>query len=817
MKKMIFASMIYVLLGCTSETGVKKDYPIQPVPFTKVKLTEGFWYDRTEINRKVTIPYNFRKCEETGRISNFAKAGGLEKGEFEGIYFNDSDVFKVIEGASYSLQIHPDPELKKYLDDLIVKITAAQEEDGYLYTNRTINPENAADSAGNERWTNLKWYHELYNVGHMYEAAVAHYQATGKKTFLDVAIKNANLVDEVFGPGKNMGVPGHEEIEIGLVKLFRITGDEKYLNLAKFFIDQRGNTEGHELYGEYAQDHKPVVEQDEAVGHSVRAGYLYSGVADVAALTGDIEYVKAIDRIWENVVSKKIYLTGGIGASRHGEAFSQNYDLPNTTAYTETCAAIANMMWNHRLFLLKGESKYMDVFERILYNGFLAGISMEGNTFFYPNPLEFDGKYAFNQGALGRSPWFNCSCCPVNIVRTIPSIPGYIYGIRKNEVFINLFINSKTTLEIKEEILEIEQNTNYPWNGKVKFTISTPKKLSATFKIRIPGWARNQVLQSDLYTYYNEKEENIKIKLNGEEADFPLEEGYIILRRRWQNGDIIELDIPMSVRKVLSHEKVEGNRGKLALERGPFVYCAEAIDNNGKVLNLLFEKDAEFSSEYSHDMLNGVTIIKGSSRVLRDFTQDINDWKEQEFKAVPYYAWAHRGVGEMAVWLPYDKTVFNINPHFAYKKYVKLESGTSSKYGGRTLLTDGRKAKPEFLHQWVGFEGNDMIAVINLGKKRAVNSISVGFLQKTEYCIFMPSVVEITLSENGKKYYGSVTIENDIPERKEGSIIKYFTQKYDAENARVIKIWARNIKKCPGWHPGAGDKAWILADEIIVE
>ncbi|MCK4346687.1 MAG: glycoside hydrolase family 127 protein, partial [Bacteroidales bacterium] len=377
----------------------------------------------------------------------------------------------------------------------------------------------------------------------------------------------------------------------------------------------------HELYGEYAQDHKPIVDQEEAVGHSVRAGYLYSGVADVAALTGDEDYVHAIDRIWENVVSKKLYLTGGIGASRHGEAFSQNYDLPNATAYTETCAAIANMMWNHRLFLLKGESKYMDVFERILYNGFLAGISMEGNTFFYPNPLEFDGKYAFNQGAPGRSPWFNCSCCPVNIVRTIPSIPGYIYGIRNREVFINLFINSKTGLEIKGKSFEIEQTTNYPWDGKVSFTISALQKFTATIKVRIPGWAGNQVIHSNLYSYKNEIEENIKIRINGEEADYPLENGYLVVRRKWGNGDVIELDIPMPVRKVLSNNKVEEDRNKLALERGPLVYCAEGIDNKGKVFNLLLEKETEFDSEYDPDLLNGVTIIKGKSRVTGNLKQ----------------------------------------------------------------------------------------------------------------------------------------------------------------------------------------------------
>lgn len=454
-----------LLAGCTQQQ--TRDYPIQPVPFTQVEILDGFWRPRFDINREVTIPYNFQKCEETGRISNFAKAGDLEVGEFEGIFFNDSDVFKVIEGASYSLQLNPDPELEQYLDDVIAKIAAAQEEDGYLYTNRTIEPEKAADEGGTERWTNLEVFHELYNVGHLYEAAVAHYQATGKRTLLEVALMNADLILEVFGPDKNMGVPGHEEIEIGLVKLYRVTGEEKYLNLARFFVEQRGNAEGHELYGKYAQDHEPVLQQGEAVGHAVRAGYLYSGVADVAALTGEDTYVQAIDRIWMNVVSKKLYLTGGIGSSRRGEAFGSNYELPNATAYNETCAAIANMLWNHRLFLLKGDSKYMDVFERTLYNGFLAGVSMEGDTFFYPNPLEFDGVYTFNQGSVGRKPWFDCSCCPVNVVRMIPSLPGYIYAVREHEVFVNLYINSQASLQVAGTPLTITQQSQYPWNGTI--------------------------------------------------------------------------------------------------------------------------------------------------------------------------------------------------------------------------------------------------------------------------------------------------------------------------------------------------------------
>ncbi|MBM4081180.1 MAG: glycoside hydrolase family 127 protein, partial [Planctomycetes bacterium] len=404
-----------------------RDYPIQPVPFTAVRVRDEFWQPRMETNRAVTVWYDLKKCEETGRIDNFAKAAGLMKGEFRGIPFDDSDVYKVIEGAAYSLALQPDPKLDKYLDEIIAKIAAAQEPDGYLYTARRLFPaEKMPAMSGRERWSNLASSHELYNVGHLYEAAVAHFLATGKRSLLDVALRNADFICQTFGPGADQrkDPPGHQEIEMGLVKLYRVTAERKYLDQAKFFLDQRGRPEGHKLRGAGQQDHKPVVEQDEAVGHSVRACYMYSGMADVAALTGDAAYLRAIDRLWENVVGKKLYLTGGVGARPKGEAFGDAHELPNSTAYTETCAAIANALWNHRMFLLHGHAQYLDVLERIIYNGFLAGVALSGDQFFYPNPLEADGKRRFNHGGATRQPWFGCACCPVNVVRFIPSLAG---------------------------------------------------------------------------------------------------------------------------------------------------------------------------------------------------------------------------------------------------------------------------------------------------------------------------------------------------------------------------------------------------------
>jgi uncharacterized protein len=475
------------------------DYPIKPVSFTDVTFNDNFWKARLETNRTSTIPANFKKCEETGRIDNFSKAAGLMEGPHVGIFFNDSDVFKVMEGAAYSLSVHPDPELDAYLDDLIAKIAAAQEEDGYLYTARTIDPSAVkADREGLERWSNLKMSHELYNVGHMYEAAVAHYLATGKRNFLEVALKNADFVDSVFGVDKKRDIPGHQEIEMGLVKLYRVTGEERYLKLAKFFLDERGHYHGREAYNlfdivGYSQDHLPVTEQKEVVGHAVRAVYMYAGMADVAALTGDQAYIKALDALWTDLVFRKMYLTGGIGSSHHGESFGKAYDLPNATAYNETCAAIADIFWNQRMFLLHGDAKYHDIIERTLYNGFLSGVSLSGDTFFYANPLASDGQWKFNVNvAATRSPWFDCSCCPPNIARLLSSLPGYIYAHTNNTIYVNQFVAGNATIELEKVKVDLQQECNYPWDGNIKITVNPETATSFTLAVRIPGWARNQ-------------------------------------------------------------------------------------------------------------------------------------------------------------------------------------------------------------------------------------------------------------------------------------------------------------------------------------
>ncbi|MFB3784873.1 MAG: glycoside hydrolase family 127 protein [bacterium] len=620
--------------------GTGSDYPVQPVPFTRVSVQDDFWRPRLETNRVVTIPYDFRQCEATGRIDNFAKAGGMMEGEFKGIRFDDSDVFKIIEGAAFSLALRPDAWLDNYLDRLIAKIAAAQEDDGYLYTARTIDPRHPAGGAGPTRWCNLKESHELYNVGHLYEAAVAHYQATGKRSLLDVALKNADLVCHVFGPDKLRDVPGHQEIEIGLVKLYRVTGEAKYLRQAKFFLDMRGRADQREIWGEYCQDHKPVVEQSEATGHAVRAGYMYAGMADVAALTQDRPYIEAITRIWRDVVDGKLYLTGGMGSRSGGEAFGADYELPNLTAYNETCAAIANMLWNHRLFLLTGDAKYIDVFERTLYNGFLSGVSLTGDLFFYPNPLESDGT-------AKRSPWFDCACCPPNVARFIPSIPGYVYAQQDDSIYVNLFIQGEASLALAGHTIQLRQETRYPWEGRVRITVQTAAPVEFTLLVRIPGWAQNRPVPSDLYFYADAAPGPVSLQVNGTALLPPLEQGYLPLKRVWTNGDTVDLDLPMPVRRVRAHDQVRDDRGLVALERGPVVYCAEWVDNEADLSRLRVPETMTFDTSVRKFMLGGVVMLHGS--VPRGAEDDA---EVPDLTLIPYYAWAHRGEGPMKVWLP---------------------------------------------------------------------------------------------------------------------------------------------------------------------
>ena len=635
------------LLPAGAAEQVPSRYPIAPVPFTQVRLLDSFWARRLETNRTVTIPFGFRKSEEEGRIRNFERAAKRRSGPYEGkMPFDDTDVYKLIEGASYSLQSHPDPALDRFLDGLIAKVAAAQEPDGYLTTYKTIDPARSPAPwlKPGPRWElELAGSHELYNAGHLYEAAYAHYRATGKRSLLDVALKNALLVDRTFSPGRLLLPPGHQIIETGLFKLAEATGQARYRELARFFLDQRGNAKGHALHGPYNQDHLPVVEQREAVGHAVRAAYMYAAMVDVAALQADAAYRAAVERIWEDVVSRKLYLTGGLGARHEGEAFGDAYELPNRTAYSETCAAVAGVYWNHRMFLLTGEARYVDVLERTLYNGVLAGVSLGGDTFFYPNPLESDGRYAFNQGALTRKPWFDSSCCPTNIARFIPSVPDYVYAVRGSALYVNLYVASEAQVEVDGAVATVAQKTEYPWDGRVELRIDPDRPRPLELRLRIPGWASGRPVPSGLYRYADAPGETHSIRVNGEPVAPRLDGGYAVLARTFSPGDVVTLQLPMPVRRVLADERVAQDAGKLALARGPLVYCAEAADHAGSVLDLVVPDDARLSVERRPELLGGIAVLRGTVRDV--------EGRPRELVAIPYYAWSHRGPGEMAVWL----------------------------------------------------------------------------------------------------------------------------------------------------------------------
>ena len=655
----LFYLLVFALLfGKTQaqeSVNLHHGYMVDPVPFTSVKVTDAFWGQRLKASREVTIPLAFSKCEETGRYDNFIRAANpSEEYRVSGFSFDDTDVYKTIEGASYSMQTYPDKKLAKYIDSVLLIVVAAQEPDGYLYTSRTMNPKHPHEWSGSKRWEKVEVLsHEFYNLGHMVEGAIAHYHATGKRNFLDIAIKYADCIDREIGdaPGKQIFVPGHQIAEMALAKLYLVTGQQKYLDLAKFFLDKRGYTSRKDAY---SQAHKPVVEQDEAVGHAVRAAYMYSGMADVAALTGDSSYIRAIDKIWENVVSKKLYITGGIGARHNGEAFGDNYELPNKTAYNETCAAIGNVFWNHRMFLLHADAKYYDVLERTLYNGLISGVSLDGGTFFYPNPLESDGIYKFNQQSCERQPWFGCACCPSNISRFIPSLPGYVYAVKDKNVYVNLFMSNTSDLKVNGKIVSLKQTTNYPWDGEVNIEISKTSAKAFNIMIRIPGWVRNEVLPSDLYTYTDNKQLNYSVKVNGQAVSCQLINGYFSIGREWKKGDKIEVSFEMQPRVVKAHQKVEADKGRVSFERGPVVYCAEWVDNDFDIPSVLLPAKPEIQVVEKTEMLYGIKELKTQAQSLIINKNGLLETKNVTLTLIPYYAWNHRGVGQMAVWLPQE-------------------------------------------------------------------------------------------------------------------------------------------------------------------
>ena len=655
------------------ETTANGGYPITQVPFTSVKVDQNsFWGQRIKAAREVTIPLAFSKCESEGRYSNFVKAANpsdeYDVSKFMGFSFDDTDVYKTIEGASYVLQTYPDKKLEAYIDSVLDIVAAAQEPDGYLYTARTINPKKPHGWAGTKRWEKVEdLSHEFYNLGHMVDAACAHYQATGSTKFLNIARRYADCVVREVGdkPGQACVVPGHQIAEMALARLYvLLNSDEyikkskkttlpsegqgggfltpdKYLEQAKFFLDYRGKTS---FKTQYSQSHRPVVRQDEAVGHAVRAGYMYSGMADVAALTGDSAYIKAIDNIWNNIVQKKYYITGGVGATNHGEAFGANYELPNLTAYNETCAAIAMVYLNQRMFLMRGDAKYIDCLERTLYNGVISGMAIDGGTFFYPNPLESRGGYE-------RKAWFGCACCPSNLCRFIPSLPGYVYAVKDNDLFVNLYTANTSTVNIGGKSVTLEEQTKYPWDGDISIKIAKTKAKQFRMMVRIPGWVRGDVVPSDLYAYADGKQLGYKVSVNGEEVNGELENGYLAIDRKWKKGDEVRIHFDMSPRLVKANRKVVADRGRLAVERGPLVYCAEWPDNKFNFFHFVMNKNPQFVLANQPALIGGIKQLKLDGRVLSFDSSGKLQATDAILTMIPYYAWAHRGQGNMQVWI----------------------------------------------------------------------------------------------------------------------------------------------------------------------
>ena len=673
--KRIAAILCFFAL-CAGTIFAQSGYPYTQVPFTAVKITPNtFWGDRIQAAREVTIPLAFSKCESEHRYKNFEMAAytlqhpghpGLQTPEwdvakFMGFSFDDTDVYKTIEGASYVLQTYPDAKLKAYIDSVLDVVAAAQESEGYLYTARTINPQHPHGWAANKRWAAEEHAsHELYNLGHMVDAACAHYQATGSTKFLDIAKRYADCVVREVGPnaGQACVVPGHQIAEMALARLYVLTGEKKYLDEAKFLLDYRGKTPHKDVY---SQSDKPVVNQTEAWGHAVRAGYMYAGMADVAALLGDSSYIKAIDTIYENIVSRKYYLTGGVGARHGGEAFGADYELPNLTAYNETCAAIAMVYLFERMFLLHGDAKYIDCLERTLYNGVISGMSVDGGKFFYPNPLSSDGRYRFNaDGTMTHQPWFGCACCPSNLCRFIPSMPGYIYGVRDNDLYVNLYAANTATLALGGKSVTIQQDTNYPWDGDIAIKVLQNKAKAFNMMVRIPGWVQSRVVPSDLYAYNDDIFSTYEITVNGQKVDSELENGYMVINRNWKKGDVVRIHFDMPVRTVVASPRVSDDRGRVAVERGPLVYCTEWADNEGiDPHHLLLSRKPQFDVLPTYGIENkegngqtfNVTAISAQVQEASISNEGKLAAKDVTIKLIPYYAWNHRGAGKMDVWL----------------------------------------------------------------------------------------------------------------------------------------------------------------------
>lgn len=641
-KYVLFAIFLIMLSNHLGAQTISRQF--DPVSFSKVQITDAFWRPQQEKVATATLKACIEQTEvKTPRIRNFENAA-KHSGKFEGIYYDDSDVYKALEAIAYSLKNHPDPLVEKKADEWIDKIAAAQQPDGYLNTYYTLN-------TSEKRWTDME-KHEDYCAGHLIEAAVAYYNTTGKRKLLDVAMKLADHIDQQFRIPNRHWVTGHQEIELALAKLYHTTGQKRYIELAAWFLDQRGRGYGKGVIWDqwkdplYCQDLTPVKDQKKITGHAVRAMYLYTGAADVASATGDAEYMNAMKTVWEDVVYRNMYLTGGIGSSGKNEGFSIDYDLPNEDAYCETCASVGMVFWNQRMNLLTGESKYVDVLERSLYNGALDGLSLTGDHFFYGNPLASTGRHA-------RREWFGTACCPSNIARLVASVGDYIYGSWANGIWVNLFVGSNTKVALAQGEVQISQTTNYPWDGTVKIQLNPASKQTFALHIRIPGWAQNEATPGGLYHFATPLKNKYVIKVNGKLVIPKINQGYAVLEQTWIPGDVVELSLPMEVRQVEAAQSVKTDIDRAAIQRGPLLYCVEGADNQGQAWNILLPAAAQFTPLLQPKLLGGVVTLSSKLPVMKAAKDGLSIIAQPTtVTAIPYYVWCNRGSNPMQVWLP---------------------------------------------------------------------------------------------------------------------------------------------------------------------
>lgn len=777
-----------MLFACNTDQQEAAFSPIREVSFTDVHLTDDFWAPRIETNRTVSIPSAFRQCEINGRFDNFALAGGLIKGEHQGDFsFDDTDPYKIIEGASYSLAVKFDPELDAYLDSVITLIAAAQEPDGYLTTCVTNKCERLSGWWGSSRWEKIN-SHELYNSGHLYEAAVAHYKATGKRTLLNVALKNADLICNVFGLGEGqIKYPsGHPIIEMALVKLYNVTGEQKYVNQARYFVDEAGRLSNGREPGIYSQDHKPVLEQDEIVGHAVRAGYFYSGVTDVAVLQQDEKLLNAVKRVWENAVNRKLYLNGGIGSRPQGEGFGPDYELNNFNNYCETCASIANVYWNHRLFLATGESKYTDVLERALYNGLIAGVSLSGDKFFYDNPMASNGVHE-------REEWFGCACCPGNITRFMASIPGYMYATNADGIFVNLYAAGKAGIVLGNDTVELVQQTGYPWDGNVEITVNPAVGKRFALRLRVPGWATGKPAPSDLYTYVDNARPEVKISVNGKAQKQLANNGYVAIEREWHTGDKVTLAMDMPVRRVQAHPKVIYNKGLLAMERGPVVYALEGVDQpEDYVFDIVVPREALITPQYEPGLLNGVTVLAGDAfRVKKEPGSKQLVEKPFTFKAIPYSTWNNRGKAQMIAWTPEKAAQAIVQPEPTIASKAKTINGSGFNDLFDPASSDDINTP---YHYWWQKSGTEEFIGYQFDKPQTASSVEVYWLAFEHYDVIYKE------PESWKLLYraGNEWKEVNNPSPYGTAIDRYNKVTFDPVATTELKLVARLHKGYSG-------------------